>query len=115
MPVKININKTAVAAKVEGAWDKGLTILSEGILNDCNQFVKVASHALEQSAIIHSIPSEGKLIWQTPYARRQYWEIQMAHHDINPWATWKWCEVAKKKYANNKWQRQAQKLLEENL
>ena len=113
--VKINIDRKRVAAKIEGAWGKGLPLLSEEILTDCNEFVKVASHTLEQSAIIHSIPAEGKLIWQTPYARRQYWEIQTAHHDINPNATWKWCEVAKKKYANGKWQKQAQKLVEMNL
>ena len=114
MPVKINIPKSAVQAKVQGAWDKGLPILTEEIMNDCNQYVKVRDHALEQSALTHSRPQEGLIIWQTPYARRQYWEIKTAYTDVNPNATWKWCEVAKR-VCKNKWERQAQRLMEMNL
>lgn len=114
MPVKINISKSAVQAKVQGAWDKGLPILTEEIMNDCNQYVKVRDHALEQSALTHSRPQEGLIIWQTPYARRQYWEIRTAYTDVNPNATWKWCEAAKRT-CKNKWDRQAQRLMEMNL
>ena len=114
MAVKININKSAVMAKVQGAWDKGLAILTEEIKNDCNQYVKVRDGFLQQSADANSIPREGKIIWQTPYARRQYWEIQTAIKDKNPNASWKWCEVAKRKH-QERWARQAQKLLEMNL
>ena len=114
MPVKINISKSAVQAKVQGAWDKGLPILTEEIMNDCNQYVKVRDHALEQSALTHSRPQEGLIIWQTPYARRQYWEIKTAYTDVNPNATWKWCEAAKRT-CKNKWDRQAQRLMEMNL
>lgn len=112
--MKVNINKHAIEVKVQGAFNKGLPVLSEIILQDCNQYVKVDQHGLEQSALIHSIPKEGKLIWQTPYARRQYWEIRTAHTDVNPQASWKWCEVAKRLHFDQ-WQRQAQKLFEGNL
>ena len=115
MPVRIQIDKHAVAAKVQGAWSKALPMLSEEILNDCNEYVKVRSHALEQSALIHSIPAQGLLIWQTKYARRQYWEIQTAYKTVNPNATWRWCEVAKKKYAKTKWADIAERLVKGNL
>ena len=114
MPVKTNINKGAIVAKVEGAWKKSLPILTEEIMNDCNQYVKVRDHALEQSALTHSRPQEGLIIWQTPYARRQYWEIRTAYTDVNPNATWKWCEVAKR-YRLKKWTRQAERLMRGNL
>lgn len=114
MPVRINIPRGTVVARVESAFQRGLPILTEEIMNDCNQYVKVRDHALEQSAITHSRPQEGKIIWQTPYARRQYWEIRTAYTDVNPNATWKWAEVAKSKCLN-KWQRQAQRLMEMNL
>ena len=114
MPVKININKGAIVAKVEGAWKKSLPILTEEIMNDCNQYVKVRDHALEQSALTHSRPQEGLIIWQTPYARRQYWEIRTAYTDVNPNATWKWAEVAKQ-HCKAKWQRKAQQQMEMNL
>lgn len=114
MAVKIKFNGDNVAARVTGAWDKGLAILTEEIMNDSNQYVKVDKHTLENSALIHSVPKEGKIIWQTPYARRQYWQIQTAHKDINPNASWKWFHVAKSHHLE-KWLRQAQRLMEMNL
>lgn len=110
----IRINKSAVEAKVMAAFNKGLAVLSEEILNDCNQYCKEDSGTLIASSLMHSLPAQGKLIWQTPYARRQYWEIRTAYTDVNPGASWKWCEVARRKHFD-RWQRQAQRLLEMNL
>jgi hypothetical protein len=114
MPVKISIPKGAVAAKVEAAFKNGLPMLSEEILNDCNQYCKEDTGMLIASSIVHSRPQEGKLIWQTPYARRQYWEIRTAYKDVNPNASWKWCEVAKRKHLEQ-WKKQAQRAMEMNL
>jgi hypothetical protein len=114
MPVKINIPKGAVVAKVEKAFKAGLPQISEEILNDCNQYCKEDTGMLIASSLVHSRPQEGKLIWQTPYARRQYWEIRTAYTDVNPNASWKWCEVAKRLH-KDQWQRQAQRLMEMNL
>ena len=114
MAVTININRAAVEAKVKSAWDKGLAILSEEVLNDCNQYCKEDTGVLIQSSLIHSIPKQGKLVWQTPYAKRQYWEIRTAHTDKNPNASWRWCEVAKAKH-KYQWARQAEKLMRDNL
>jgi hypothetical protein len=114
MAVKVRINKEACAAKVEGAWGKGLAMLTSEIMNDCNQYCKEDTGMLIASSMIHSRPNEGQIIWQTPYARRQYWEIQTAVKDVNPKASWKWAEVAKQKH-RDQWARQAQRLLEMNL
>jgi hypothetical protein len=114
MAVKININTTRVEAKVMSAWEKGLPLLSSEILNDCNQYCKEDTGMLIASSFVHSRLDEGKLIWKTPYARRQYWEIQTAYKTVNPNATWKWCEEAKRRHVD-RWQKQAQRLLEMNL
>ena len=114
MPVKIRIQQSAVEAKVAGAFQASLPQLSEEILNDCNQFCKEDSGTLIASSLVHSRPQEGKLIWQTPYARRQYWAIRTAFKTVNPNATWRWCEYAKQKNLQ-KWNLQAQKLMEGNL
>ena len=111
MPVQIKIDQNQCAAKVSGAWGKGLYALSAQVLNDCNQFVKVDQHTLESSSYVHSLLSNGKLIWQTPYARRQYWAIETS---LTPGRTWKWCETAKKKYLSD-WQKMAEKGLRNNL
>lgn len=114
MPVRMSIDKHKVEAKITNAWKAGLPQLCEEILNSCNQYCKWDKGTLEESSKIHSRPQEGLLIWQTPYARRQYWEIRTAYKDYNPNATWKWCEVAKSKH-RAQWECQAQRALEMNL
>lgn len=111
MPVKINISPDQVEAKVMKAWEKGLAALSEEILADCNEYCKEDQHALINSSLAHSRPAEGKLIWETPYARRQYWEIRTS---LTPGRTWKWCETAKRKQ-KARWNRLAERGLKGNL
>ena len=111
MPVKIMIDNNAVAAKVETAWKNGLRALGAQILFDCNQYCKEDQSTLIASSWVHSHPERGELVWQTPYAKRQYWEIKTS---LTPGRTWKWCETAKKKHLEE-WQRMAQKGMSENL
>ena len=95
MPVRIEINAITIANKVQDAWDKGLEVLSSEILNDCNYYCKEAEGNLILSSYIHSDLGKGLLVWQTPYAARQYYEIQTAHKTKNPFATWRWVGVAR--------------------
>ena len=111
MPVKITFNQNQCEAKVKGAWDKGLYALSAQILGDCNQYVKIDQHTMEASSYSASKLSDGKLVWDTPYAKRQYWEIKTS---LTPGRTWKWCETAKRRFKTD-WQKLAEKLLRSNL
>ena len=111
MPVRIEIDPNRVAARVQSAWDKGLFALSSQILADCNQYCKEESHALIDSSLAQSILKDGKLIWETDYAKRQYWAIKTS---LTPGRTWKWCETAKRKN-KNRWRELAEKGLRENL
>ena len=111
MPVKIQISEPAVEAKVMTAWEKGLYALSTEILADCNEYCKEDTGALIASSNIHSIPDKGRLIWQTVYAARQYWDIRTS---LKPGRTWKWCETAKRKQ-KSRWQKLAEEGLKKNL
>lgn len=114
MSVKININQHAVEARVMDAFKKGLPLLTAEIRDDCNLYCKEESGTLKASSMVQSKLELGQIIWQTAYARRQYWEIRTAYQDVNKLATWRWAEVAKRTKLN-KWQMQAQRLLEMNL
>ena len=114
MSVKIIINREKVETRIKYAFGAGMGMLANEILNDCNQYCKEDTGMLIASSYIHSQLDDGKLIWQTPYARRQYWEIRTAIPDPNPNATWKGCEAAKKARLPI-WEKQAQRLLEMNL
>lgn len=111
MPVKTNIDPELVFTHVKDAWEKGLYVLSEQILTDCNRFVKREEGTLEDSSNAASQPRKGLLIWDTPYAKRQYWEIETSR---TPGRTWKWCETAKERYFDD-WQRIAEKVIRNNL
>lgn len=114
MSVKIMVDNWKILNKVDQAFKKSLPVLSKEILFDCNEYVKWADGILAMSSYIHSNFEKGKLIWQTPYAKRQYWEIKTAHTDYNPKATWKWAEVAKSELMG-KWTRQADVLIKRNM
>ena len=111
MPVKIKIDANQVGAKVMTAWKDSLTALSEEILADCNEYCKEDSHALIDSSLEHSKPEDGRLIWETAYAKRQYWEIERSKTHGR---TWKWCETAKRKH-KKRWKSLAERGLRENL
>ena len=113
MPVKIEFDATKAVYKITNSFNTMVGMLSGEILNDCNQYCKQDTGALIASSYIHSQLDKGILIWQTPYARRQYYEIRTAYTDMNPNATWRWAEVAKQHHADQ-WARQAQRLIEMN-
>ena len=114
MPVKINISRSGTTARITNTFNSNMVLLASEVLNDCNQYCKEDTGMLIASSFIHSRLDEGKLIWQTPYARRQYWEIRTAYTDVNPNASWRWCEQAKRKHLAQ-WERQAQRLMEMSL
>ena len=109
--VKVNISENKVQIKINNTWETGLGMLSNEILNDCNQYCKEDTGMLIASSLIHSRLDEGKLIWNTPYARRQYYKIRTAYTDVNPQARWKWAHYAKSHHMRD-WVKAAQKIME---
>lgn len=107
MAVRIEINENSIKAKIDNAWSSGREMLCSQILKDCNLYCKEDTGMLIMSSFIHSRLKDGVLIWNTPYAARQYYEIQTAYKDVNSKATWRWVEVAKQNHIAE-WERQAQ-------
>lgn len=113
MPVKIMIDPDKVVARVMNVFNQDvLPALSEEILADCNEYCKEDNHILIDSSIEKSKPEKGLLIWETPYAKRQYWEIKTS---LTPGRTWKWCETAKRRWCKTKWSKKAERGLKDNL
>ena len=107
MAVRFQINENSIKVKIDNAWESGREMLCSQILRDCNMYCKEDTGMLIMSSYIHSRLKEGLLIWQTPYAARQYYEIPTAYKDVNSNASWRWCEVAKQNHLAE-WGRQAQ-------
>ena len=110
MSVKINIDGDKIKYKIDRTIKNGMGMLSSIILQDCNRYCKEDTGALMISSYVHSDLDNGKLVWQTPYAARQYYEIPTAHTDVNGQASWRWCEVAKNNH-KDRWALQAQAIM----
>ena len=107
MSVRIDINGDKIVAKIEAHYENNMEMLASQVLKDCNFYCKEDTGMLIMSSYIHSDLKHGKLVWRTPYAARQYYEIRTAYHDVNGRASWRWCEVAKQNY-KEEWIRKAQ-------
>lgn len=110
MAVRINIDEHSIQVRIDNTWQSGLEMLSSQILRDCNLYCKEDTGMLIASSYIHSDLKHGKLVWQTPYAARQYYAIETAYKDVNSSATWRWAEVARNNHAAD-WGRQAQAIM----
>jgi hypothetical protein len=110
MSVKITVNEGSIQARIDNTWQNGLEMLSSQILRDCNKYCKEDTGMLIMSSYIHSDLKHGRLVWQTPYAARQYYEIPTAYKDVNSEASWRWCELAKSLHEAD-WGRQAQAIM----
>ena len=107
MSVKIDIDGDKIIYKIDRTIKSNMGMLSSQILRDCNRYCKEDTGMLIVSSLIHSDLDKGLLIWRTPYAARQYYEIRTAYKDVNSEASWRWCEVAKNNHLE-RWKRQAE-------
>lgn len=108
MAVRIEVDGDVIKAKIDSAGKNMMEMLASQILTDCNRYCKFDTGMLVMSSLIHSNLKKGRLVWQTPYAARQYYEILTANQKGgHPEATSHWCEYAKKLHLAD-WQRQAQ-------
>ena len=106
MSVRINIDRAGIIQKADAAWKSGLPQLTSIVREDCNKYCKMDTGTLIASSLTHSELNKGRIVWQTPYAARQYYEIRTAYKDKNPGASWRWCEVAKQNHKET-WKKQA--------
>ena len=114
MSVTININKQRIFGRVDKAWAKTLPDITREIRDDANLYVKVQNKALYASALENSELDKGIIKWVTPYAKRQYWEIETAYTVKNPRATWKWFHVAKQHHLDQ-WLEQVQRYMRRHM
>lgn len=106
MGVQIIFDKNKCMVRIGKAWAEATPELAEQIRDDCNEYCKEDTGALIASSKTASNLEKGKIVWDTPYAHRQYWLIS-AKKEKNPKASWRWADVAKSKKLAS-WTRKAQ-------
>ncbi|MEG2428887.1 MAG: minor capsid protein [Oscillospiraceae bacterium] len=108
--IKIVTDMQAIKAQINQKNDICLPILSEQILKDCNYFCKQDQGTLISSSLIASDFCKGLLIWDTSYAKSQYF-LGSANKKTNANATKMWCQKAYSEFHAD-WNKILQKLTE---
>lgn len=106
--VKVSTNRLRVRARVSRGERAMVAALTNQVVQDGNFFCKQDQGVLMSSALIASQPEKGLAIWDTPYAKRQYY-TGAPSKDVNPNASTMWVEKARDVYGDNDWQQIAQK------
>jgi len=106
--VKVNVDEKKINNGIVRQLDKAQFALDQEVLKDSNFYIPARDFYLRDSGVTHSRIGEGLVSWQTPYARRLYYNPQYNFSkDKNPHARGLWFEAAK---AQNRgaWERIAQ-------
>lgn len=102
MGIRVTTSLGGVHAAIERKEKRMKEALGQQILKDSNYFAPQDTGALITSSAIASDLQKGVLIWDTPYARKLYWNPQLNFStDKNPNAQGKWFEAAKSMYLSS--------------
>lgn len=108
--VKTELNKSKLKFKTSHAKKVAQAQLDQDVLKDSNYFIPKQTGNLERSGILYSRIGEGHIEWNTPYARRLYYNPQYNFSkDVNPNAQGLWFEAAKSQYKDD-WTRRAKEV-----
>ena len=89
---------------LEKATEKARYLVSEQVLADCNRHARRDTGELIRSSRMYSDTRAGVLVWDTPYAKRVYFEgVPNTTTNHNPEAVLMWCDYAYDRYHED-WQ-----------
>ncbi|MFC0271126.1 minor capsid protein [Metabacillus herbersteinensis] len=94
--VKVELKMQSVLKKAKDAKEAAQAMLDFQVLKDSNNYIPFRENYLAKSGIFHSLIGQGHIEWNTPYARRLYYNPQYNFSkDKNPNAQGLWFEAAK--------------------
>ena len=95
--VSVSLDKQTVTDRIKKSTSLGQELMAQQALKDSNIFAKHDSGEMIASSLKASKLDEGLLIWDTPYAKRQYY-LKSAFKTKNQQATMMWAHEARAKY-----------------
>lgn len=97
MSVTVEFDRARVAQELKSRIDKVQPILDARVLADSNYYCPEDTSNLIKSGIFGTKIGSGHVIWDSPYAKSQYYDHPHKSHQKNPNACMKWFEAAKAK------------------
>lgn len=96
MKFNFRFEDRGIRKKLETMHKNGQRALDAQVLKDSNYYAPQDQNNLIESSLRFTNPGSGMIIWQTPYARRLYYNPQYHFSkDKNPNARGLWFEAAK--------------------
>lgn len=92
---KIILNQGELSNKINNRIRRVQAKLDAQVLKDSNYYCPMYTGTLKKSGILNTVLGSGKVVWNTPYAKEQYYGKPNKSHQHNPNATMKWFEAAK--------------------
>jgi hypothetical protein len=92
--VSLALDPSRLPATLAKRLKDQLSVLSTQVLADCNRYARDDTGRMIASSYAASVPADGKLCWNTSYARRVYYTGTPSHAH-NAAASLRWCEKAK--------------------
>jgi len=112
---RVNANVSGIRDTVNEAVKAGQKQLDQEVLKGSNYFIPKHTGELEKSGVRASQIGKGKIVWDTPYARRLYYNPQYNFSkDANPNAQGLWFEAAKARFFSD-WVRMTQQIINQQL
>ena len=105
----INFNPAAVAEKYKGKAKRAQMWLDNEVLKDCSPYVPRITGALERSGIDGTVIGSGLIVYNSPYAKWQYYGYFNHSTQAHSQASREWFEVAKASN-KNKWIRKVKQI-----
>lgn len=113
MRIRFDLGK--IPPKLRKLGREGQELLDQEVLKDSNYYAPQDSGELIQSSIRNTVFGSGKVVWDTVYARRLYYNPQYNFSkDKNPNAGGLWFRRAKA-YKLQKWIHQLEKLRDRTI
>lgn len=106
---------TGILPRMTGAFKVGQKIIDQQVVKDGNFYVPKDTGNLEGSGIRATVMGSGRVAWETPYARRLYYNPQYNFStDSNPNAQGLWFEAAKSRH-REEWIRMGEEAIRRRL
>lgn len=104
----VRVDTGDLLGDVKKAAGVGFIAAQEQILQDCNYFCLQDQGTLMASAITSFNEKSGEVTWNTPYARRRYYEHAHVKRGKNPNAKIQWIDEAINQFSDT-WVEQIKK------
>lgn len=115
MSFKVNVQLGDIAGKIQKATEFSQFALDQQVIKDSNYYVPLDTGTLQRSVLTNSQIGKGEIVWDTPYAKRLYYNPQYNFSkDLNPNARGLWFDQAKAVHGNE-WTAVAQKAVKEYI